>query len=324
MRISNRGLDLIKRFEGLELEAYQDIVGIWTIGYGHTSMAGPPEVVPGMEISEQEAENILRRDLGQYEDGVERAVKVDISQNMFDALVSITYNIGVNGMKNSTFIKRLNNKDYIGAAEAMQWWNKAGGQVVRGLQRRREAEADLFLDGYEEMVGGDGVADDPRGAEIEENSPRRGSLTGSRTVGGATAAGGAGAIGAGSVFASNMGDDEEDAAAEEPATDDAGEETPVTDETPATGEDTGDSGEAETPAEDQAPAEDDDTDVIDPDAPAEEGTGTIIENAKEVIDRTFEDDEAWDSVIIAAGVIAVIAAIYVVIVRIDDWRNHKR
>ncbi|MEM7740313.1 MAG: lysozyme, partial [Pseudomonadota bacterium] len=148
MRIGQNGLSLIKDFEGLELEAYQDIVGVWTIGYGHTDHAGPPEVTPGLTITADEAEDILRNDLGQYENAVTKAVKVDITQNMFDALVSITYNIGVNGMKGSTFIKRLNAKNYTGCAEAMQWWNKAGGQVVSGLKRRREAEADLFLQGY--------------------------------------------------------------------------------------------------------------------------------------------------------------------------------
>lgn len=299
MDISQRGLDLIKDFEGLELEAYQDIVGIWTIGYGHTSMAGPPEVVPGMEITEAEAEDILRRDLGQYEDAVERAVKVDITQNMFDALTSITYNIGVNGMKNSTFIKRLNNKDYEGAAEAMQWWNKAGGKVVNGLKRRRAAEAALFLEGWTGAEDEDVTSDDPRGAQVEENSPRRPSLGSSRTVGGATAAGGAGAVGAGSVI---MRDRDED----------AGETADDTGSAP-TGDDTGtsDSGGESTPA--------DDTPATTPE-PEE-----VVETTEEVFVSTFDDqEEAWDAIIIAAGVIAVIAAIYVVLVRFDDWRNHKR
>ena len=294
MDISNRGLNLIKEFEGLELEAYQDIVGIWTIGYGHTSMAGPPEVVPGMEITEDEATEILRRDLGQYENGVERAVRVHITQNMFDALVSLTYNIGVNGMQRSTFIRLLNEGDYEGCAEAMQMWNKAGGRVVAGLTRRRAAEAALFLEGYVPSEEPDDA--DIRGVEVEENSPRRDNLGGSRTVGGATTAGGAGAVAAGAAVLGD-GDDE---SGEEAAGADTGGETTEPEETPA----------EETPAE-ETPAEGTETST---EQPAED----------EVFVSKFEKDEAWNAIIIAAGVIAVIAAIYVILVRIDDWRNHRR
>lgn len=293
MDISNRGLELIKEFEGLELEAYQDIVGIWTIGYGHTSMAGPPDVVPGMEITEEEATEILRRDLGQYENGVESAVKVDINQNMFDALVSCTFNIGVSAMKKSTFIKRLNQGDYVGCAEAMQWWNKAGGQVVAGLKRRREAEAALFLEGYEadQGVTSGGV----RGAAVEENSPRRGNLAQSRTVSGATTAGGAGAIGAGSVLLRQ--DDE--AAAETQPIETTDENNQTTNEA-AAGTTTEAAGDGEAAA-----------------AGTEQPGDTVF------VSR-FDSEEAWDAVVIAAGVVAVIAAIYVILVRFDDWRNHKR
>ena len=92
MEVSQRGLDLIKRFEGLMLEAYQDVVGVWTIGYGHTSEAGPPKVTPGMEITEKEAEEILQDDLVNYEEAVEKAVSiagamariVEIMQPMFE------------------------------------------------------------------------------------------------------------------------------------------------------------------------------------------------------------------------------------------------
>ncbi|GGY38944.1 lysozyme [Parvularcula lutaonensis] len=305
MKISERGLELIKQFEGLELEAYQDIVGVWTIGYGHTSMAGPPEVVPGMEITEQEAEEILRRDLRQYEEAVERAVKVDITQNMFDALVSITYNIGINAMRNSTFIKRLNNKDYEGAAEAMLWWNKAGGKVVNGLKRRRAAEAALFLEGLEELTREaeeeNSPIDETKGAPVEENSPRRPNLGSSRTVGGAAAAGVAGAVGAGSVLMRNDDDGEEETASE------------------------GDGS-----SEPEAPGDSGPTDETAQETPTD-NPGTlpepeeVTETTEKVFVSTFEDqEEAWDAIIIAAGVIAVIAAIYVILVRFDDWRNHKR
>ncbi|MEO1657273.1 MAG: glycoside hydrolase family protein [Pseudomonadota bacterium] len=156
---SDRGLAIAMDFEGLELTAYQDIVGIWTIGYGHTSLAGPPEVGPGLTITAQEAEEILRRDLKPYETFVHESVSVPLSQNMFDALVMLAYSIGTNGFRRSTMLKRLNNYDYEGAVEALQWWNKANGRVVSGLTRRREAEATLFLDGYERFLENPFVAD---------------------------------------------------------------------------------------------------------------------------------------------------------------------
>ncbi|NNU16265.1 lysozyme [Parvularcula sp. ZS-1/3] len=334
MDISNRGLNLIKEFEGLELEAYQDIVGVWTIGYGHTSMAGPPEVKPGMEITEAEASEILRRDLGQYENGVERAVKVEITQNMFDALVSLTYNIGVNAMKGSTFIKRINNRDYEGAAEAMKWWNKAGGRVVAGLKRRREAEAALFLEGY--SPEDTDILDDQRGAPIEENSPRRGNLGESRTVGGATAAGGAGAVAAGSVFLDNRNDANEESGSE----DTAGGETPGDGDASAgdggTSTDDGDPPNCQEPLEEGEEltdtelaecelAEEETPEVVDvPETETPAEPVSTIEKAEEVFVSAVGSDEALDAIVIAAGVIAIIAAIYIVIARVDDWRNHKR
>ena len=91
MKMSRNGIELLKRFEGLELEAYQDIAGIWTIGYGHTGN----DVQPGMRISEREAEDLLRRDLRSREDAAERLTSVPINQNEFDALVSFIYNVGL-------------------------------------------------------------------------------------------------------------------------------------------------------------------------------------------------------------------------------------
>ncbi len=321
MRIAQNGLALIKDFEGLELEAYQDIVGVWTIGYGHTDHAGPPEVTPGLTITEDEAEDILRNDLGQYENAVSKAVKVDITQNMFDALVSITYNIGVNGMKGSTFIKRLNQKDYVGCAEAMQWWNKAGGQVVSGLKRRREAEADLFLQGY---GGGDLTEADSnqvRGNTVEENSPRRDNLTGSRTMSGSTVAGGAGVAAASAAIL----DEEESSSSEDAST----AETTTPDET----------------TEDPAATADDPFANIDltelEDATPEELAQKAVDLGVELkelraaveagdVDRVpaflsaIRAESTSEAVIIVAGVIAVLAAIFVIYARYDDWNNHKR
>ncbi|MHA7871037.1 MAG: lysozyme, partial [Hyphococcus sp.] len=114
MKISESGIALLKRFEGLELEAYQDIAGIWTIGYGHTG-----NVQPGQRITEREAEALLRRDLKSREDAVGRAVNVPLNQNEFDALVSFVYNVGANAFRRSTALKRLNRDNRMGAADAL-------------------------------------------------------------------------------------------------------------------------------------------------------------------------------------------------------------
>lgn len=146
MNILNKAaIDLIKSFEGLETKAYQDSVGVWTIGYGHTSMAGPPIVKAGMTITAQQAEDLLRSDLKKYELMVRRNVKVDINDNQYGALVSLVYNIGEGNLKSSTLLRLINNKDFLGASNEFSKWNKAGGKVLNGLSRRRAAERKLFL-----------------------------------------------------------------------------------------------------------------------------------------------------------------------------------
>jgi lysozyme len=144
MAINKEALELIKSFEGLELIAYYDPVGVLTIGYGHTNMAGPPKIVPGMRITAQEASNILMNDLKKYEAAVSRHVKVPLNQNQYGALVSFTYNLGEGNLSKSTLVKKLNAKDYEGAANEFPKWNKAGGKVLKGLVRRRAAEQALF------------------------------------------------------------------------------------------------------------------------------------------------------------------------------------
>ncbi|MEM1369158.1 MAG: lysozyme [Cyanobacteria bacterium P01_H01_bin.15] len=144
-RINDAGLALIKHFEGRELHAYQDSVGVWTIGYGHTSAAGPPQVRAGMTISEQEAEDILRQDLGLFEGGVRDRVKVSMNSNQFSALVAFSFNVGLGALGNSTLLRKLNGGDYQGAGEEFLRWVKAGGATLPGLVRRRDAERALFL-----------------------------------------------------------------------------------------------------------------------------------------------------------------------------------
>ena len=141
MRTSQRGLSLIKSFEGLRLQAYQDAVGVWTIGYGTTR-----GVNSGMKISKEQAERMLLNDVQRFEPEIERLVTVPLSQNQWDALVSFTYNLGSANLGSSTLRRLLNSGDYAAAADQFPRWNKAGGKVLPGLVRRRAAERDLFLE----------------------------------------------------------------------------------------------------------------------------------------------------------------------------------
>lgn len=140
-RINQAGLDLIKSFEGLRLKAYDDGVGVWTIGYGHTG----PEVAPGLEISEDQAEDLLRGDLATAEHGVEGAIGSGVNDNQFAACVSLAFNVGVGNFKGSTLAKRIRENHIADAANEFLKWNRAGGHVMPGLTRRREAERKLFL-----------------------------------------------------------------------------------------------------------------------------------------------------------------------------------
>ncbi len=193
MKTSERGIGLIKQFEGLELDAYQDIAGIWTIGYGHTGR----DVKPGTRITEAEAEALLKKDLKSREDAVQKLTSEPLNQNEFDALVSFIYNVGAGAFQGSTARKRLNKGDRLGAAEALTWWNKAtvGGVLreVLGLTRRRAAEKALFLTPTSPpaVVDPKNLQENSRAPAVE-SPPRRGSVAQSRTVQGAAVAGGAG------------------------------------------------------------------------------------------------------------------------------------
>ncbi|HFT7227573.1 lysozyme [Enterobacter chengduensis] len=145
MQISDKGLALIKQFEGCKLTAYQDSVGVWTIGYGWTQPVDGKPIRAGMTIKQETAERLLKTGLVSYESDVSRLVKVDLTQGQFDALVSFTYNLGARSLSTSTLLRKLNASDYAGAADEFLRWNKAGGKVLNGLARRREAERALFL-----------------------------------------------------------------------------------------------------------------------------------------------------------------------------------
>lgn len=146
MQINQATVDLVKRWEGLRLEAYQDSVGVWTIGYGTTAKAGLG-ITPraGMTITEAEAEEYLRRGLEKFAEEIAGGFIRTPTANQFGAMLSLAYNIGVPNFLNSTALKRFNAGDVQGAAEAMTWFNKAGKKVLRGLVNRRADEVALFM-----------------------------------------------------------------------------------------------------------------------------------------------------------------------------------
>lgn len=145
MKTSNSGINLIKGFEGKRLKAYDDGVGVWTIGFGTIKYPNGVRVKKGDTCTESQAEQYLRNDLVVFENALNRLVKVSLNQNQFDALVSLTYNIGTGAFKDSTLLKKLNAKDYKGAAEQFPRWNRGGGRVLNGLVKRRKIEMELFL-----------------------------------------------------------------------------------------------------------------------------------------------------------------------------------
>lgn len=137
MKISNNGLQQIVKREGVILHAYQDTVGVWTIGTGHTSAAGSPKVVPGMVISKADNDRILLKDLEPIEKQVNDTVKVPITQNQYDALVSIIFNVGPKFL-NSTCMKLLNAGKTAEAANAIMLWNKPPEIIGRRATEKKQ------------------------------------------------------------------------------------------------------------------------------------------------------------------------------------------
>ncbi len=139
MHISEEGLSLIKKFEGCELKAYRCAANVLTIGYGTTK-----GVTEDMEITKEEAESILKEEMHEYEGYINNMVEVPLEQNQFDSMVSWVFNLGSTNLSSSTLLKKLNNSEYDEVPSQIKRWNKAGGKVLDGLIRRREAEALLF------------------------------------------------------------------------------------------------------------------------------------------------------------------------------------
>jgi lysozyme len=147
MKTSDDGVKFVKRKEGLRLKAYQDIVGKWTIGYGHLINPTVEDYLMDRDISEPLAERILKLDLVDAENCVLKNVKVPLDQCQFDALVDFVFNLGCGALERSTLLILLNQGRYSSAAEQFVRWNKAGGKEVAGLTKRREAERKLFTEG---------------------------------------------------------------------------------------------------------------------------------------------------------------------------------
>ena len=142
MNINNAGIALIKKFEGLRLKAYTCPAGIWTIGFGHTG----PDVGPGEEINEREAEQLLKGDLIKFEHGVEEFLDgTPASFNEFSAMVSLAYNIGLGNFRKSSVLKFHKAGKKTLAANAFLLWSKAKGKILPGLVTRRNAERSLYV-----------------------------------------------------------------------------------------------------------------------------------------------------------------------------------
>ncbi|TAL80281.1 MAG: lysozyme [Beijerinckiaceae bacterium] len=153
MHVSSRGRAFIGVQEGLRLKAYRDSGGVWTIGYGHTSMAGAPHVQSGMRITKGEADAILARDLLKYEAEVMREVKLPLVQCQFDALVSFTYNCGEGSLRKAVFFAHLNSGNVAAVPHVMLEFDTAAGRVLPALVRRRKAEAAMFEGHYPTRAG---------------------------------------------------------------------------------------------------------------------------------------------------------------------------
>lgn len=152
MQLSDNGFKIVKEFEGLRLTAYRDVAGVWTIGYGSTRYNDGQPVKAGDTLpNEVHADLLFRRTMIQYENAVNKLVKVPLNQNQFDALVSFSYNEGTGALGSSTLLMKLNEKNYQEAAGHFSAWNKitdpkTGKKVICDtLVHRRKEESQLFL-----------------------------------------------------------------------------------------------------------------------------------------------------------------------------------
>jgi lysozyme len=138
--ITKEGLDFIQDVEGCKLFAYLDTVGVWTIGVGHTG----PEVVKGLTCSMEQALQWLKEDSEEAQEAIRKLVKVLLTQNQFNALVSFVFNVGIDAFCKSTMLKLINKGFFDGASNEFPKWNKDNGKEVLGLSKRRILEQSVF------------------------------------------------------------------------------------------------------------------------------------------------------------------------------------
>lgn len=143
MKLNQAGIDLIKSFESLRLEAYPD-PGTggdpWTIGYGHTE-----GVSQGDTCTEDEANEFLQNDLSKFIQGVTDLLTVELNDNQFSSLISFAFNCGLHNLSGSTLLREINDSNFNHIEKNFEMWDRAAGKVMTGLFRRRKAEADLFM-----------------------------------------------------------------------------------------------------------------------------------------------------------------------------------
>ena len=145
MRVNQEGLDIIKHFEGYSSTVYADPIGIPTIGFGSIwDKEGNRLTMDHEPITEKEGEFLLVRELKHVESAIARLIKVELTENQFSAIGSLTYNIGSSRLISSTLRAKINREDYSGASDEFPKWRRAGGRILKGLVRRRKAEKELF------------------------------------------------------------------------------------------------------------------------------------------------------------------------------------
>ena len=143
---SQNCINMIKMFEGFRAKPYKCPAGVPTIGYGSTFYSNGKKVtLKDKPITEQDATNLLTTVVTNFSSGVSKLLKIQVTQNQFDALVDFAYNVGIGNLKSSTLLKKVNAKNFSGAALEFIKWNKAVGKVLPGLTKRRTAEKDLFI-----------------------------------------------------------------------------------------------------------------------------------------------------------------------------------
>lgn len=165
MQMTDTGLRLIMKYEGFRSRAYRDPVGIWTIGYGHTSRAGWPHVHKGLVVTRTQGREIFRRDVETFAEGVRRLVKVELSDGQFSALVSFAYNVGLGGLARSSVLRAVNEKRFAAVPRRLALWVKAGGRRLPGLVKRRAAEGAMFMAAT--GTQGEGARDEPARRKLE-------------------------------------------------------------------------------------------------------------------------------------------------------------